>query len=454
MTFQIHTLRWGNPDWLQLCAPTLDAWCERHNLPLTIWDDTDRGYPSIKFVEKDMLEAFLASDATHFLYIDSDVYVHPQAPAPDFKDGFHATTDDPHIQWIPRWREWCRQTFDEIPNVKFLYRNAGVWVCDRKSAEIFLKHFQPPFHAKVQEQHHFNYALSKAVDDGMVLNDLDGKWNRHAGDLQPAWFFHLFGTKKMEAYARFEKALLVPHRPEPFVELPVPELNRAIVYPWKDDDARWHELRYSLRSVEKFFEPGTPIFILGTRKPLWLIHHPRVTFLDCWTYTDAITRGCQLAKEVLWMNDDILFLRQTQWGDCRTPLYLRPVHEDFMVQVSPPSNPWQSGILRALADLSHHGCEEPLLFSTHTPYVFPRGQAVECFRQFGVWPKIPLEMILFNRYAKNPVQMTDERVQELPFGTAKFLNFTDKLLKPELKDAIKSLLPDFAPWELKIPFES
>lgn len=454
MKIQIHTIRFGNPEWLQLCAPTLDAWCERHGLPLTIWDDTDRGYPSVKFLEKDALETFLASDATHFLYVDSDVYVHPQAPKPDFTEGFHATTDTPHIQWIPRWREWCQQTFKETPNVKFLYRNAGVWACDRKSAEIFLKHFQPPFHAKVQEQHHFNYSLSKAVDDGMVLKNLDGMWNRHAGDIQPAWFFHLFGTQKFAAYEKFEKAFLVPHRSEPFVEQPAPSLKRAIVYPWKDDESRWQELRYSLRSIEKFFEPDIPIFILGTRKPMWLVNHPRVTFLDCWTYTDAITRGCQLAEEVCWMNDDELFLQQTLWSECAVPLYLRPVREDFMVQVSPPSNSWQVGILRAIADLKHHGCNEPLLFSTHTPYVYRRELALNCFRKFGVWPKIPLEMLLFNLYAENPVEMTNERVQGLPFGNARYLNYTDRLLTPELKEAIKTMFPDFSPWELKVPFDS
>ena len=41
MKLEVHTLRYGSPDWLLECAPTLDDWTTRHGYPLRIWTDKD-----------------------------------------------------------------------------------------------------------------------------------------------------------------------------------------------------------------------------------------------------------------------------------------------------------------------------------------------------------------------------------------------------------------------------
>lgn len=451
----VSTIRFGNPDWFELCVPTFDAWIKRHGLDLHIYGNDYPHYPCVKFCTKDILEDFLASDSTHLMYVDADVLFAPLAPMPEFDEGFYATTDAPHDQWTPRWRAWCHSMFGETPNAKFRYRNAGVWACDRKAAAQYLEFFQPPFYEMIQEQHFANYALSKAVAAGMILNDLDGMWNRHAGDLRPAWAFHLFGTNKYAQLAKFEQANLIPHRPELFEVLPLPTHKRAIIYPWKSTHAKWQELRYSMRSIEKFFEDkDCPIIILGTEKPGWLLEKTsRVQFRSSWSYADALARGVQMAEKVLWMNDDIVLLKPTTWADVETQLHLGPVTQGFEKQIIDQGNVWQQGAIRALAGLQHHGITDIYNFSTHTPYVYERKKALEIFRKHGIWAKVPLETLMFSTFPDDPQPIGDRKATKAPFGDAQYLNYSDSTLTPELKLAIDELLPDFASWELRINFE-
>jgi hypothetical protein len=236
-----------------------------------------------------MLEEFLASDAEYFLYVDADVFVHPDAPAFPLTPGFHAAIDEPFPGWTPAWRKWCWEKLGLRVAESFRHRNAGVWLADRASARKFLEHFQPPFHAGTQEQNFFNAALFKAVGEGLNLVDLEPVWNQwktfRSSEVAPGHFIHLLGQSKLEDYDLFVNARYAPRRLEQ-VDLPkeAPKLRRAIVYPWHADAAKWHELRMSLRSVERFLEDDAPIFIFGTRRPSWLLFKPsRITFIDCWS---------------------------------------------------------------------------------------------------------------------------------------------------------------------------
>jgi hypothetical protein len=450
---EVHTLRYGNLPWITLCGGTLDQWCHRHELPLTVWgEEAGEGLPTAKFATIKMIEAFLAGDSTHMMYVDADVYVDARAPFPDMLDvpGFHASTDDPHVSWIPRWRGWCEKVLGEVPNLRFVYRNSGIWVCDRAAAEVFLSVAKPPYHEMIQEQHQVNYWWSKAKELGMPMPYLDTKWNRYGGDLRAAHFYHLWGTNKEQQLQMNVDAGLIPHQPEFFEELPAPTVPRAIVYPYHEDFTQWQELRYSLRSIEKFFaDKECPIYIFSARPINFLIDHPRIKVFDCWTYENALTRGVQSADKVLWMNDDIVLLKPTSWEDCEQTMTLGAIGN----RVQDPTNDWKKGVQRIVRALRFRGIEEPQLFCTHTPYVYEREKALQCFREFGVWEKMPLEMAYFNLFAKDPTPPGGRRTFTADFGDAHFLNHTDGRLTDELKQAIRDLLPDFAEWELQCKFQ-
>ncbi len=214
MKLEVHTLRWGAADWLDACVPTLEAWCKRHGYPITVWDDTDRGYPCPKFCEKDMLEAFLAGDSTHLLYVDADVHIHPEAPVPPLLSGLSMATDCLHAEHQKHWTEWCKEHKGFTPDDMVPYSNAGVWVCDRSAAKSLLKHFKPPFTEFFQDQHEFMAAVYRASKDGMPFNRLPSEWNRYGRDLEPSWFFHLWGSTKMEDLTALRYSGILDRKPD------------------------------------------------------------------------------------------------------------------------------------------------------------------------------------------------------------------------------------------------
>jgi len=193
--FEIHTLRFGDADWIGRCAPTLDAYAARHGVNLVVWDDSDRGYPCAKFCEIDMIEAFIKGNADFFIYVDADVLVHKDAPLPDFLGpGIWMHSDMWHAHHQDHWEDWCLDKFGKKPVTP--YSNAGVWMCDRESAKVLLAQMKPPFHEMFQEQHQFNWWVSEAVVKGVVLHSLTAIWNSFGRYGNPAWFHHFWGLSK------------------------------------------------------------------------------------------------------------------------------------------------------------------------------------------------------------------------------------------------------------------
>ena len=228
---------------------------------------------------------------------------------------------------------------------------------------------------------------------------------------------------------------------------------RAIVYPWHADQATWHELRYSLRSIEKHFtDKHCPIYILGTRKPDWLLDNARVKYFGAWSYHDALMRGLNLAETVMWMNDDIVLLKDVGWKDVSVPRYVREIDIADARAAPKQEIPWRESCRRVLLQLVKEGVEDLKLFSTHTPYVYEREKVLPVLQRFGGVEKLPLELAYFNLHPDGAKEIGDDRTHELPLNGATYLNHTDRHLTPELKDALRQRFPDFAPWELKLQF--
>lgn len=256
---------------------------------------------------------------------------------------------------------------------------------------------------------------------------------------------------RMDIGKRVPVAVIEPSAP--VLEKELPSHKRAIVYPWHADQERWHELRYSLRSIDRFFEDKEcPIYILGTRKPGWLIETSRVKYIGAFTYKEALTKGVQLAEKVLWMNDDIAMLRETGWADCEVPLYLKDIPMSFLNEVDPQSNPWREGCVRILRALAGEGVKDLKVFSTHTPYVYEREKAIAVLKKYGVWEKFPMELAYFHHHGEGAVKITTEKAADVPFGDARFLNYTDRTLSQALKNAVMELLKDRPAWEIDVKF--
>jgi hypothetical protein len=130
------------------------------------------------------------------IYMDADVWIHPEAPDFPILPGIAVATDDHHRSHNMHFAGWCAAAYGrEFP--LWEYSNAGVWSVDREAAEKILKVWLPPYLEFFQEQHFFNAALCRAKDDeGLEVSRLPSLWNRWSGDREPAWFQHCWGDEE------------------------------------------------------------------------------------------------------------------------------------------------------------------------------------------------------------------------------------------------------------------
>jgi hypothetical protein len=207
MKVEVHTIRYGAPDWLLACAPTLDSWTQRNGYPLRIWtmEDNKPEYPCLKFCEIDMWRQFLDGDSDWCIYVDGDIYVRHDAPELDFLG-----TDS--RMYIPRaarrmngrfpW--WCRKygvtNIDEIIQT-LIFRNAGWWLLDRASAEKMLRVISPPYIEATYEECQFHYWLFEATTKyGLCVESPPRGWVNYHWYEYPSWMWHLSHQHgKMEA---------------------------------------------------------------------------------------------------------------------------------------------------------------------------------------------------------------------------------------------------------------
>jgi len=247
-----------------------------------------------------------------------------------------------------------------------------------------------------------------------------------------------------------------PPKPEAFqIVDPIPApVKRAVVWPWKAGAAAWDELKYSIRSVEKYLDDkDCPFYIVCESPPYFLSRNPgRVKIVNAWLYQTAVLYGTQLADEVLWMNDDICLLKPTSWDELKSSvLHLGEIAEKDAHKwlADPDINLWRKGLARAVLSLRHKSKEPVLNYSTHTPYVYEREKALEIFKTYGLWHKIPLETLYYNHFRTSSRKVTIEKTSELPAPDAWFLNYTDSRLTPQLRDALAKLFPEHYSWEHK-----
>lgn len=459
MKLEIHTIRFGNPEWLPFCARSLDDWCRRHSLPLKIWNETniDSTYPADKFCEVDMLKEFLAGDNDVLGYVDADVWIEYDAPLPPIGEGITICPDRP-CKWVRDWPDWCRENFSgthDVDNVlqDKVYYNAGIWYIDREAAEILLSVIEEPYIEHCQEQDQWNWWLALAKDEGMEITELPRKWNCFPTEYEEAFFHHIAGTRKMEKTVTKMKLGLMPQAPEPFAIPPFQQCDRAIVIPWKRDRARWEELRYAIRSIQKnFADKECPIYILGDFDPCWrhLRVESRVKYIDTCLYHEALIKGLTLADKILWTNDDIVFLKPCDWETFDTAYYTKEQSITDGKQLVRDNNEWVAGYGRALISLAKLNPGKTLYnFSTHLPYVFEREKGLEILRLYGAYHKVPMETLYHNHWNTPAKQLGNEKTGSPGDRDALFLNFNDSSLTPELMKFIENEFPERQVWEIR-----
>lgn len=109
--------------------------------------------------------------------------------------------------------------------------------------------------------------------------------------------------------------------------------------------------------------------------------------------------------------------------------------------------------MKVLRQLAEMGITDQKVYSTHLPYVWERKKALEVFEKFGVFEKFPMELGYFHLFPEGSKLLTTERAHGWPTEDSLFLNYADVHLSDSLKKEIHRMFPEFAEWEVKIPYD-
>lgn len=231
--------------------------------------------------------------------------------------------------------------------------------------------------------------------------------------------------------------------------------KNIICYPLKPKKgSEWNneELRHSLRSVDRHWKGEfDEVYILGAYMPQW-INEEEVQFKMAPRYGDALSAAYELAGEggnILWMNDDIMFMKDTSWEDMVKPARRERTKQmtvEAATRWSESSNGWEMRLGKIMLSLHERGATT-WKFSTHTPYWYEADKFKQCLDEFlSLGYKVAIENAYYNLFLdefgqtpivdkfrsghKNP-RFPMHRIQDV-----RFLNLTPRI-SPWMKGFIR-----------------
>ncbi len=445
----------GDPAWLRTIHPHQKAWALRNNVELKIIKKKESAAFSRATIHTCLLR-FLRCNADWLLYLSPRVMIHPLAQSPlqeDLALGIWAT---PLPMQHPRrslWETWVNQTFTYEVLYNYRYRDGGVWLLDRATAEKWLTYTEEMVLPNVPEEYYFNlWLLRSTADQKINLHALAPEWNRLAeASSSVAWFYHCAGIDPGQELTTLQMAGYLPLARPPVTIKPwpaEPEQENLIAIPYHLETDVWkaEALRFALRSIESYFEPDWPLIVYGTACPEWL--NEDVFQLEP-SYPQVGLRAFSKARKVLWMSDDILFLKQTSEKILETPVRFSNLVPSLPAMLQ-QKNLWQRARGHITGRLYHENGVDPVLdFSTHTPGLFHREHARKTFDHFGVWYKFPFELA-YHGLLGSAGRPCDDKAdfQSRDDSKMRWLNLDDQWVdNPEFRTWMRVKFPNPSKWE-------
>ena len=225
------------------------------------------------------------------------------------------------------------------------------------------------------------------------------------------------------------------------------------VWPYWHGGASGDELRWSVRSVERFFDGPVKTTIVGDRPPWYrghVIDQPRIGpcanrgFRDMLAKMKTMASHPEIDSEFVWMMDDVYLLQSTTWDDLDTPRAYPWTRDN--------SNQWQRRKWQSMEQLRQRGRPQHD-YATHLPHTVERAKLAELFEEFDLQNQTLLWEVLYgNSYRGRPygtrgffarIQQRHS-VEELAKVTAgcHVLNHLQQCWTPEMRQFLAGLLPD------------
>lgn len=240
------------------------------------------------------------------------------------------------------------------------------------------------------------------------------------------------------------------------------------VWPYWHGGARGDELRFSIRSVEKFFDSQVKCTLIGDRPP-WFTGHvidqERVNnqqyrgFRDMLAKVHTMAHHPEIDEKFVWMMDDIYFLRDLSWDDLNVPRAYR--WADIRTST------WQRLKSNSMRQLKMRG-RTTHDYATHLPHTAEKEKLRQIFRDFDLVQNTMLWEVLYgNLFRENPQEPGEffvrtsgtDRLKTIQKRTSKafVLNHTDDGWNAGMREFLLGLLPDPSPNEgesVEVPFKT
>ena len=226
------------------------------------------------------------------------------------------------------------------------------------------------------------------------------------------------------------------------------------VYPYWHAGATADEIRFSIRSVNKFFDGKALCTIVGDRPPWWnghVINCPRIPpgpnrgFNDMVNKMVTISSHPEVHSQFVWMMDDIYFLKPVTLAELSLPRAI--------LYREARGNSWsrrKSNTMRLLREKNRPNHD----YATHLPHVAEKAKLATIVEEFDLRNNCVLwECLYGNTYRPRPysvkpffARLTDPSASVTTIAErchrASVMNHLAQCFTPEMRQFLSELLPE------------
>lgn len=232
---------------------------------------------------------------------------------------------------------------------------------------------------------------------------------------------------------------------------PEQDFDLQFVWPYWHGGAKGDEIRFSVRSVETFFQGRAKCTVIGDKPPWFTGHYikqrklkNRSGFRDMLAKVRTMSTHRDIAEEFVWMMDDDYFLRPFTVEEVAVPRAERFRRSN--------ANEWQRIKTASVDRLTENGLPSND-FATHAPHYVEKQKLLDICTAYNLKHKLFTWEILYgNTYHPHPqrcrpflsrvgVQMTVEQLQVVT-RKATVLNHTNEAWCKGMRDFLLTLLPN------------
>lgn len=226
------------------------------------------------------------------------------------------------------------------------------------------------------------------------------------------------------------------------------------IWPYWHGGAMSDEIRWSVRSVESFYDGEVQCTIIGDKPPWFTGHYipkdrvaantPNRAFRDMLSKMWVMATHAEVQSEFVWMMDDIYFIKPFTKKELLVPRAF-PWHES-------QGNSWQRRKSNSMAALQTRGLPTND-FATHAPHHCEKAKLKALFEQYDLHNNTLLWEVLYgNTYRAPPIHpspwfgritkpMGPDHIRNLAEPATVINNVSSAFNKP-LRDFLEALLPE------------